>query len=308
MNLAQNCDDQAEIFSDAKGSARLYSLLCEMPMRTTEKLRQRIDTDLNQGRWSIARQQLAGLWNQDPKITTANYILKCFELLNDHVPLAPCRLALLRSFTIEPLVTLLQAGALVGGIHLNVHVGSFNTYAQEILDQGSSLYKFEPDVAILAVQTRDVAPDLWERYTDLSSDEVRSAVERVSESFRTYVRAFRANSDAYFILHNLDEPHNPSLGILDRHIDTGQIAAIRQINLELYRISKDFSGVYLLDYDSCIAQHGRRYWYDEHKWTTMRMPLASDNLIHLVKEWLRFLHPLSGKVCKALITDLDNTI
>ncbi len=28
----------------------------------------------------------------------------------------------------------------------------------------------------------------------------------------------------------------------------------------------------------------------------------------LVKEWLRFLHPLSGKIAKVLVLELDNTL
>ncbi|HET9532461.1 MAG TPA: HAD-IIIC family phosphatase, partial [Blastocatellia bacterium] len=165
-----------------------------------------------------------------------------------------------------------------------------------------------PDITILAVQTRDIAPDLWERYADLSMGEVRAEVERASESFRSYVRAFRAHSDAHLIVHNLEEPQTPSMGVLDSHKDAGQVAAIRRINTGLYSLSKEFPGVYVLDYDAVIAQQGRRLWHDERKWAAMRLPVASDKLIYLVKEWLRYIHPLSGRVCKVLVTDLDNTI
>ena len=40
----------------------------------------------------------------------------------------------------------------------------------------------------------------------------------------------------------------------------------------------------------------------------MRMPIAAEHLGHLANEWLRFVHPLIGKVCKALVVDLDNTL
>ena len=35
---------------------------------------------------------------------------------------------------------------------------------------------------------------------------------------------------------------------------------------------------------------------------------AADHLKDLADEWLRFIHPLVGKTCKALVTDLDNTL
>ena len=28
----------------------------------------------------------------------------------------------------------------------------------------------------------------------------------------------------------------------------------------------------------------------------------------LAQEWLRFIHPLTGRICKALVVDLDNTL
>ena len=38
------------------------------------------------------------------------------------------------------------------------------------------------------------------------------------------------------------------------------------------------------------------------------MPIAADCLIHLSREYLRFVLPLMGKTCKALAVDLDNTL
>src|SRR5713101_700323 len=38
------------------------------------------------------------------------------------------------------------------------------------------------------------------------------------------------------------------------------------------------------------------------------MPIAADGLIHLADEYLRFIRPLTGKIAKALVVDLDNTL
>jgi len=57
-----------------------------------------------------------------------------------------------------------------------------------------------------------------------------------------------------------------------------------------------------------VARHGRQNWCDARKWLTVRLPLASAHLPHLAAEWLRFLHPLSGKIAKCVAVDLDNTL
>ena len=119
---------------------------------------------------------------------------------------------------------------------------------------------------------------------------------------------FDSHSQAYLIIHTLETPPLPSQGVLDSQSETSQVATIQHINQELRRIASEHKGVYLLDYDALIARYGRIRWHDERKWLTMRMPIAADNLMHLANEWLRFIHPLTGKVCKVLVTDLDNTL
>jgi FkbH-like protein len=203
---------------------------------------------------------------------------------------------------------LLRAAAAVGGIDVSVHLGDFGAHAQEILDNGSGLYRFAPDVVVLAVQTRDVAPDLWNGFADLSPEAVTAAIGRVVADFRTWIAAFRARSRAHLIVHNLESPAFPRAGVLDAQAETGQSEAIRAINGELGRLARTQPGVYVLDYDALVARHGRLAWRDERKWLTMRMPIAAPCMIRLVEEWLRFVHPLTGRVCKALVTDLDNTV
>jgi HAD superfamily phosphatase (TIGR01681 family) len=103
-------------------------------------------------------------------------------------------------------------------------------------------------------------------------------------------------------------PALPSHGIFDAQSEVGQATAIREINEKLRQIARGHNGVYILDYDSLVARHGRVRWHDERKWLMARLPVSAENLVHLAKEWMRFIHPLSGKICKALVTDLDNTL
>jgi FkbH-like protein len=218
------------------------------------------------------------------------------------------RLAILRSFTVEPVIPLLRAGAFLRGIDLSVYMGDFNAYAQEILDASSALYRFEPDTVLLAAQTRDVAPDLWSEFADLNPEQVQAAVTRVADSFRSQLTAFRSHSRADLIVHSLELPQTPARGILDTQSEPNQLDAIRRINHELSRVVRGQTGVYILDYDSLVARHGRLEWHDERKWLSVRMPIEANHLVYLADEWLRFVVPLAGRKCKVLVTDLDNTL
>jgi FkbH-like protein len=277
-------------------------------MAYEQDLRQLSVQYLTQAQWDMAYGALVDLWNQQPSLATAHYLLASYERLRQHVPLTSCRLALLRSFTVEPLVPLLQAAACAHGIALEVHVGAFNTYTQDILDPASSLYHFAPDVVLLAIQTRDIVPELWSGYVDLTPAGRDEAVRRTIESLDTCITTLRSHSQAHIIVHTLGTPAVPSQGVFEQQSTDGQVGAIQEINTALRQLAHHRRGVYVLDYDAVVARYGRIHWYDERKWLTTRLPISTDCLVPMTQEWLRFLGPLTGRVCKALVVDLDNTL
>src|SRR5215468_2644416 len=152
---------------------------------TTEgnsNLRNEVDHLLGDSNWSSAAARLRDVWRAESSSASAAFVVSRFEKLREKISLIPFRVAILRSFTVEPVVPLLRTEAFCFGIDLSVHIGDFNAYAQEILDSESSLYRFAPDAVILAVQTGDIAPDFWKEYGHLSQDQAKSAARCASDS------------------------------------------------------------------------------------------------------------------------------
>jgi FkbH-like protein len=255
-----------------------------------------------------ARVCLTRFWRNSAGLAAAGFVNSVFEELRTELPLAKVRLAILRSCTLEPLVPLLRAEGFLGGIDISVYLSEFNTYAQEILKPASPLYGYKPEAVILAVQARDIVPELWRDFTDFRLEDVGRIQAEAVERFREWVETFRKFSNASLILHTLELPAWPRQGLLDTQTESSQVEAIRHINAALASLARETKGVYILDYDNLVARHGRLAWTDEQKWLTVRLPMAAQNMLPLVKEWLRFLHPLSGKIAKVLVLDLDNTL
>lgn len=277
-------------------------------MATENAVRGDIDSLLDASQWGRAATRLRELWRADPSSATAAFVVLRFEKLRGKIPLLPFRLAILRSFTVEPIVPLLRAEAFAFGIDLSVHIGDFNAYAQEILDADSSLYRFAPNVVILAVQTGDIAPDLWQDYAHLSEASAKQASNRVRESLEQYLREFRGRSQAALVVHNLEQPAHAAFGVLDAQRQESQAEVLGKINRHLVAAASQMRGVYVLDYDALVARNGRLRWRDERKWLMARLPIAADQMIHLAREWMRFLAALTGKAAKVLVVDLDNTL
>jgi FkbH-like protein len=273
-----------------------------------DQIRQEIDGHLAEGRWVEARAALERLWHGHASAALAGYVSGCFERLRPQLAFPSCGLAVLRSFTVEPVLPLLRASAWAQRLDVTVKAGEFNAYAQELLDPGSWVYTMGQDAVVLAVQTQDIAPELWDGFADVSEAVVRETVERVLHEFRTWIRVFRSRSQAYLVIHNLETPARPSRGILDAQKSGGQAEAIREINSGLANLAAQVSGVHVLDYDGLISAHGKSRWRDEQRWATVKLPMRPEGMPALAAEWVRYLCPMAGRVAKVLVVDLDNTL
>jgi len=274
----------------------------------THLLRLQATELINKGESRAALDRLRQLWAQQANPAVASFVLSNFARIKRDLAPTPVRVAVLRSFTAEPAVALCQAGAAIAGIDIQFYLAPFNAYMQEALDPGSGLYAFNPDLIIVAVQTRDIAPALWNEFADRSPENAASVGRGVVEHLEQLLKNLRSRSQAHVVIHSLEQVPQPAQGLLDSQTLTGQNRVIEKINAELTEVVGKHAGVYLLDYDALIAKHGRYRWHDPQKWVSMRMPISADCLIHLANEWLRIIHPLCGRVCKALVCDLDNTL
>ncbi len=270
--------------------------------------REAIIAAIDHHEWGTAKAALQQLFLESPTLSNAQFVLTQLSKVIDETKRLPFKLFFMRSFTLEPVLPILKAYSALYGIALETAIGEFNTYSQEILDPNSALYRTKPGMAVLAFQTRDLLPNLWNKYTEMTPEDVQLEIDNAISNLKNLFQIFRSRSQASMVVHNLEMPSVASAGVLDSQNASSQLEAIKRCNRELLGIACEYSGIYLLDYDSLIARHGRDHWHDERKWLTMRMPITADCLHLLAKEYLHFLLPVTGKLCKALVCDLDNTL
>ena len=253
------------------------------------------------------------LWQQSRTASTAGRIVSVCRSIRQQLPqelahVVSHRTTILRSCTVEPVVDLLKADALLHGIDLNVSIGGFNTYSQEILTSNSDLYTGAPQSVILFVHLSDLVPGLWNTFARTPYSQVRDQVTQACRSYADLIAVFRRSSDAPLLLHGFDLPAHLDHGVLDGHIEQSQSGLVQELNSELRKLCAEFPMVYMVDYGTITAQHGRLDWYDHDRWITTGLPFSSSSIATLAREWLKFLCPISGRIAKALVTDLDNTL
>ena len=149
-------------------------------------LRNQADDLILQDLQENAMAVLEQVWRLNPGIASSGFIRNRFQQIKEKLGgVVRCKIALLRSFTIEPIIPLLEAACAVGKIDTEIYIGQYNAYQSEILDTHSALYKFEPNIIILAINIRDLNPLLWSQYTSLSTVEVASYAESIIEGFKS---------------------------------------------------------------------------------------------------------------------------
>ena len=272
------------------------------------RLKKKIDELIQKENFVEACLKLKELWKDCPSLAVARFVSNRFTALQGHTELMPVRIAILRSYTLEPAVEILKAGAFASGLEPSVYIGEFNTYAQDIFDEGSELYGFKPDVVFLSVLTRSIAPSLWYDFSSLKKEEIEDSVGKVVTTLEKLVRQFRSCSHAHLVIHTMDMPLIPCFGLADLKARPGQKGTIRRINLALSELAASHEGVHILDTNEMIASCGNLAWEDREKWITLRLPLTATALAVMADGWLRYLHPLMGRICKVLVCDLDNTL
>lgn len=270
--------------------------------------RAKIETALGRGDLVSARASAKAYWSGNTNASVARFLTGNLERLWPPARIVEHRLAVLRSFTVEPVVPLLQAEAALAGCRIAPWIGEFNAYGQEILDPNSGLYAHQPDTVIVAVQTRDVAPRLWSGFATLPDEAVRSEVETAVESLAGLVERLRERTSARILVHTLEPPLQPDQGLLDHSRPMGQVDAIAAINRGLRDRLSQQPSVHLLDYAELQARHGRTRFVSEKKWATAKLPLTVEALAWLAQEWWRYLSLFVLPQAKILALDLDNTL
>lgn len=268
--------------------------------------REQIEKALADGDTRAALAGLQVLWEREPGSITAGFVNKRYRRLaasgvqeGRFRGLTTHRLAILRSFTVEPLLPLLEAMAWQAGIRLELHIGEFNAWAQELRDPAGALARFAPDTVLLALDGRTAWPDLL--------NGTGGAVAAL-QTLESAIEAFQRTGLANLIVHNACTPEMLADGLLDSRREGGVREQVREFNTQLDRMARTRRGVYVLDYEALVARHGCTAWQDARKWESVRQPLAAASLLPMAREWMRFLHPLTGKLAKVCVTDLDNTL
>lgn len=206
------------------------------------------------------------------------------------------KIALLGSATTTYLASALLASGFREGIAFEVYQCPFGQYQQDILDERSGLYAFEPDVVAIVLNHRDAClPPAGGR------QQAASLVSQVRQSWKT----IHSKQGCHIIQVGLDCPPPGAWGAMEDMLPDGRNRLIHWINDQL---SSDLRpGVSFLSLDS-LRWHFDGPLFSESQWHLAKQfpsPAATPVLADAI---CAHCMAASGLSYKMLVADLDNTL
>jgi hypothetical protein len=221
----------------------------------------------------------------------------------------PIKIALLSNATLDQLQSYLRVACYRAGLQPEFYQGGFDQYTQEMLNPQSGLYRFAPEMLILAVHPSRLFPQLHAYPFSLTLEQRQAQIQSGLQTVQNLLDSFTRHSSALVLLHNMVVPQFPALGVYDWREELGQTAIFGEINHKLAELVRaNYQNVYILDEEKVQARIGKGRATDPRLWFNAKMSWGEEALRELSQEYLRYLKPLKALSRKCIVLDLDNTL
>lgn len=221
---------------------------------------------------------------------------------------ADLRIAYLGSHTIEPLPQYVAVAAATQGIQLAAYVGDFNQYYQEVLGASPGLGAFDPQVIVLFLSLRELAPQVDVGFSKLDQAGRQAEFDAIIGHVTEWAELALKGTSASILIAGFVTPSRRRAGIADLQDGGGEAAFVMRLNLELMSRFAGNPRVHLFDTDGVLARYGKIRAFSPTMYNLARMPWHEGVLPHLADELLRYLYAHLGRTKKCLVLDLDNTL
>jgi FkbH-like protein len=219
------------------------------------------------------------------------------------------RTYIIRSVTVEPILPFLTAEAVLSGYVLDIQVGGYGSYFDEMLNPQSSLARFTPDLVLVILDLEDIAGGLADLCANGKGTGVDEAIKEALDRMTQMLQSLRSGTSARLLVQGCAIPDTTSLGdVGDANVEHSLPNAVAKLNEGLAGLCRTISGCVFFDVDRVAARYGRKNWRDSRLFLASRLPIASSVFAVYSQALVRSFSPLFRAPRKVLCTDLDNTL
>jgi FkbH-like protein len=255
-----------------------------------------------------ARQMLAGSSKPTDVMFCASSFARAADAIQEQLGMRRLRTYIVRSVTVEPILPYFAAEATLSNYVLDVEMGGYGSYMDDMLNPEGGLARFKPELVLVLLDLEDVAGRLPELCADGLGFGVEAEIDESLARLVQMLRGLRASSPARMVVQGFVVPDLTSLGdVGDANLPHSLPSAIRRLNDGLAAVCRSLSDCVFFDIDHLAARYGRREWRDTRMFLASRLAVSAGAFAVYAKGLVRSFSALFKAPRKVLCTDLDNT-
>jgi FkbH-like protein len=285
------------------GLVRIVDQVLARSPRHAGLLRLRIGVAVHRQEHAVLDECLDQLVVAEPSWATAAFAAKTRRRALRPAHQTAARIALLSSYTIDPLVPFLENEIHGIGASPEIYVAPFNTWAREVVDPSSRLRAFDPKVAVLAVALDDLVSDLS---GPLRGDALRAAGEAALGRLLDAAEQFSAWSGAVLVVHGFWSVFGATATPAEARVGPTRPEWIAALNARLAAALRELPRAHLFDVGAHLIRCGGGDDAKMRHLAGMRLPQAV--LPSLARAMAGYVAPSLGLTRKCVVVDLDNTL
>jgi FkbH-like protein len=224
--------------------------------------------------------------------------------LNEASGFASIPLAILSSSTVDHLPPAIRVAGLRRKLLIDVHVGAYGQYRQDILLADSSLHQFKPKVVLFSLTAREVLAGIP---LGASAGQVDEIIARSIGELRMLWRKARDTFNATIIQQTFIDIAEPLFGSYDRVVPAAPTRVIARLNDQLADAAGE-DGVLVVDVARAVERDGIDAWFEPGRWFQGKLEIAPKAAPVYGDMVARIVAALRGLSKKCLVLDLDNTL
>jgi FkbH-like protein len=217
------------------------------------------------------------------------------------------RVAFLASSTINGFEETMRVKCFQKGIDCITYVGDYNQYNQEILNQDSGLYQFEPDITFLILDTRHILGEYFFSWYSIPHDDRPKIIDSKISEIENICNTFTKNFDSKLVVTSLQIPNYSPYGINEESTLRSLKEVIYEINTKLFQWNKS-GKIFTYDFNEFVRKFGENNIFNYKQFFSGDIKISTEYIPRFVNELMGYIYAVTGTSKKCIVLDLDNTL
>lgn len=218
------------------------------------------------------------------------------------------KIAILASSTVKALKEILYVKCYKINLICEFYESSYNKYAEDILNEKSELYRFNPDLIIIFIDIMSLIGDNYYLPYNIKSEERENLINSKLKELTIMIEKLKKSLSSKIIVHNFCLPTFSPLGILENKEEFGFLESIETLNFHLREKFKKDKQVFIFDFNSFCSKIGKENILDYNLLYSADIKISINYFPELCEEYLQYIKPLKSRIKKCIVLDLDNTL